>query len=70
MISASLLSIGITLDDRWHWIYLYEKQTHDNKLYLFLDRKYEIKLASVINVKTTGSFTHILKSEISSKLCS
>ena len=40
MTRFNLHSIGTVIDHKYHWIYLYENQTPDNKLYLLLERKY------------------------------
>ena len=50
MTCFNLHSVGTVLDHKYHWIYLYEKQRQDNKLYLLLERKYGLKLAAEINM--------------------
>ena len=45
-----LYSTSITLHHKKHWIKLYEKQTKGNKLYLFLDQKDRLTLATVLTM--------------------
>ena len=56
------------LDHKSHWIYPNELQTHVNKIYIFLDQKFERQSYSYKNVKTTTSFTYARKRVILSKL--
>ena len=69
VICLSLHMIGIILDHNLHWIYPYEKQTQNNQLYLFFERKYELILVTIIRRQNYGFFTHTLKRDILNKLC-
>ena len=54
MTCFSLHSVGMILEHRWHWIYLYQ-------LYLFLHRKYGPKLARLLKCK--NCLFHIFSEE-------